>query len=218
LKLNTGEDIIEMESIIEKMFISACLAIILSLMLLPVEGWSQDRDEDLQENEISKRSLHTEYRHAIEIFPLVALAKIYSVQYTYSLTPRDQLIAGFAYLNIIIEDNDGNAIGQFHSPTIPIGYRRYLWRNLHAEYQLWPAYNRYFEKNEEKFYDGFDLYNEFRAGFSFHFKAGSLPLSITPQYVFGFGLWPGNKPESFTEANRENPVFHAPTLSVGIKF
>jgi len=39
-----------------------------------------------------------------------------------------------------------------------IGYRRYFWRNLHAEYQLYPGYTRLYEENEDKQYQSFSLF------------------------------------------------------------
>jgi len=186
------------------------------IFLLPMNCWGQVAKK--LADDVNSAGVQPEYRHSIEIFPLVAFFQIYSAQYTYAMTPKDHLISGFAYLNINVEDRDGNTIGRFHSPTITVGYRRFVWKNLHAEYQLWPAYSRYFEKNEEKYYTGFDLYNEFRAGYLIQFEAWSIPVFINPQYAFGFGLLPGNKPDSFIKVSKDNPVFHAPTVSIGVKF
>lgn len=158
------------------------------------------------------------YKHSIEAFPIVALFKIYSVQYAYAFSPNYNLIIGLAYVNVVIEDRGGNEIGQLFAPTVPIGIRRFLWKKLHVEYQLWPAYNMYYEKNEKKYYKGFDLYNEFRAGYKFDVRVGRLPFFLNLQYVLGFGLYPGNKPNSFIERSKEVPIFHAPSIAIGLRF
>lgn len=181
----------------------------IAVLLLFSEVQGQQRENQSQEKD---------YYHSIEIFPIVALFKIYSVQYTYAFTPKDHFIIGAAYVNITVEDRHGNEIGRFHAPTIPIGYRRFIWKNLHVEYQLWPGYNMYYEKNEKKYYNGFDLYNEFRAGYKFDVRIGTLPFFVNLQYVFGFGLYPGNKPDSYIERSKEIPIFHAPTIAIGVRF
>lgn len=158
------------------------------------------------------------YKHSIEAFPIVALFKIYSVQYTYAFSPNYDFIVGVAYVNIVVEDKDGNKIGQLFAPTMPIGMRRFFWKNLHIEYQLWPAYNMYYETKEEKYYCGFDLYNEFRAGYKFDVRVGGLPFFLNLQYALGFGLYPGNKPDSFIERSKEIPIFHAPSIAIGLRF
>jgi hypothetical protein len=35
---------------------------------------------------------------------------------------------------------------------------------------------------------------------------------------YGFGLYPGNKPDNFREAAEDQPVFHVPSLSIGLRF
>jgi hypothetical protein len=158
------------------------------------------------------------HRHHLEVFPIVALFDIYSAQYGYRVTPRNELIVGFTYVNIQVSDRDDRVIGRFHAPTLPLGFRRYLWRNAHVEYQIWPAYNFYYDKVGERYHNGFDLYNEARAGYRIDFVLGGVPLFANAQYVYGFGLYPGNKPDNFTEAAEDQPVFHVPSLSIGLRF
>lgn len=124
------------------------------------------------------------YNHAIDFFPLSPLFNIYAVQYFNSITEKDKLLLGFAYMNI--RDEDGTS----HAPSLLVGYKRYVWKGWHFEYQLWPAFNAYWERNEKKYYKGFELWNEFRSGYSINFKIGDLPLYVNPQVLFGFGLVP----------------------------
>jgi hypothetical protein len=67
---------------------------------------------------------------------------------------------------------------------------------------------------ERRYYRGFDLWNEFRAGYTVNF--GHSPFYMNIQYLVGFGLVRGNKPADFNEGG--NPVFRAPLLFVGYRF
>jgi hypothetical protein len=155
---------------------------------------------------------NADYKHTIEISPLSPFLKIYAIQYNYLVTDKSELMLGFAYANIEYDED------RSHAPTIILGYRRFLWNGFHLEYQLWPAYNDYFETTEKKYYSGFELWNEFRTGYQFNFSLGNIPFTATPQLLCGFGLWPGNKPDSFIEIMKKEPVFVYPNLFVGIKF
>lgn len=177
------------------------------LLSLSRHAWSQQK-------ELFTDSKH----HAVEVFPITPFVGIYSAQYLYGFSPKDHLILGVAYVNVKTRNGEGEEVGRFHSPTLPIGYRRFFWKNLHAEYQLWPAYSMFYENKEGRYYRGFDLYNEFRAGYLFNFKLGRIPLFLNLQYVYGFGLYPGNKPASFLEATKDQPHFHTPSVLMGIRF
>ena len=177
------------------------------LSSLSHKGWTQEKNQ----------SFNSIKRHAVEFFPITPFVGIYTAQYLNEFSPKNHLILGIAFVNVKTRNREGEEVGQFYSPTIPIGYRRFIWKNLHAEYQLWPAYGIFYEKKEGRYYKGFDLYNEFRAGYLFNFKLGRVPLFLNLQYVYGFGLIPGNKPQTFVEAARDQPHFHAPSLSVGIR-
>jgi hypothetical protein len=123
-----------------------------------------------------------------------------------------------AYVNVEVSDQADAVIGQLNAPTVPIGLRRYVWRNAHLEYQLWPAYNFYYDRVGERYYNGFDLYNEIRGGYRLDFTLRGRPLFTNLQYVYGFGLYPGNKPDNFTLAVEDAPPFHVPSISIGLKF
>jgi len=152
------------------------------------------------------------YRHTLEISPLSPVFKIYAIQYGYLLSQKNELMLGFAYANIEYDE------GRSHAPTLILGYRRFLWKGFHLEYQIWPAYNDYYETTEQKYYNGFELWNEFRSGYQFCFKIHNIPITINPQILCGFGLYPGNKPQSFIKTMEEEPVFIYPNVFMGIKF
>lgn len=151
-------------------------------------------------------------RHSIEVSPVSPFIRIYAVQYAYRFTRSDELVVGPAYMNIHYD------FGETRAPAIILGYRRYLWRELHLEYQIWPVYDWFWESRERKTYRSFDLWNEARLGYRFAIDVGGLDLFVTPQFAFGFGLYASNKPESFKAAERENRWFYAPLVFTGISF
>lgn len=141
---------------------------------------------------------------------------IWGVKYEYAVTSRDEIKFGLAYMNIHFEEGNTN------SPGLILGYRRFLWKSLYAEYELWPCYDEFYEKSENKYYKGFDLWNEFRVGYQINFKIRNIPLLLNVTWPFGFGLYSTNKPESFYERMNKSfgdkYFYQFPLLFVGVKF
>jgi hypothetical protein len=151
-------------------------------------------------------------KNSIEFSPLSPLFKIYAVQYAREFRPKHEYMLGVAFANIDYGD------GRSHAPGLIVGYRYFFVKGLHLEYQLWPAWNAYYEKEEQKYYKGFELWNEFRVGYVFEFKIASHNFSVIPQVLAGFGLLPGNKPDSFLKHIETEGLFVAPVLFFGYKF
>jgi hypothetical protein len=160
---------------------------------------------------VSARTLD---RSAIEFSPLSPLVRIYAAQYARRLGEKNELLFGVAFANIKYDE------GQSHAPTAILGYRRYVWRRAHVEYQLWPSYNWYYERNEDRYYEGAELWNEFRPGYTFDFKLGGTPVFVNVQYLIGFGLYgKDSKPQSWKDqVEREGEVFTAPMVFLGWRF
>lgn len=158
-------------------------------------------------------TLEKTHKHSIDFSPISPLIKIYGVHYNYHFTQKDELILGLAYMNIYYD------FGNTNSPALVFGYRRYLWKNLHIEYQVWPCYDNFYEKIENRYYESFDVWNEFRFGYQFNFKIKSLPVYTSLQWPFGFGLYASNKPKSFTDFEKDHRFFYQfPLWFVGVKF
>ena len=155
----------------------------------------------LNGQEIDSLNIKEEYKHAIDFSPLSPLFKIYGVCYSYQFAPKDEILIGAAYMNIHFDFGNTNA------PALILGYRRYLWKKLHLEYQLMPSYDNFYEKNEDKYYKSFALWNEFRLGYQFDFTISKLPLYINLQWPFGFGLYSSNSPESYKELEKKIGFF-----------
>jgi hypothetical protein len=157
---------------------------------------------------------YPQYRHSLDFCPLSPAINIYALHYCYQMTGHDELIVSPLYKKIPYKN-----IGHTDAWGFIAGYRRYFWRNLHADYQLMPAWDNFYEENEEKRYKGFDLWNEFRFGYSFDFTIGKVPLFVNVQWPFGFALYSEGKPESFKNLARENPLFYFPPLFfTGVRF
>lgn len=166
----------------------------------------------VQAQELPATSLEDPYKHSIEFSPIATIAKIYALQYAYSVSRENELIAGLAYGNIQYP------FGSAHAPTVIVGYRRYVWDKFNVEYQLWPAYNMFYSNVDQKYYDGLELWNEFRAGYRFDVPVQGIPSFINVQAICGFGLWPGNKPAAFLDKMEKEPFFIYPNITLGSRF
>jgi len=151
---------------------------------------------------------------AIEFSPVSPFLRIYAAQYARRLADKTDLLVGGGYANIKYDD------GQSHAPTFIVGFRRYLWKQAHAEYQVWPSYNWYWEENEQKYYEGAELWNEFRFGYALDFRMGRVPWFVNVQYLVGWGLYGDrSKPQSWKDqVAREGEVFTAPMFFMGWRF
>ena len=147
------------------------------------------------------------HNSAIDLCPVSPLFKIYAVQYSYRMSGRSEIVLGLDYTNIYYEN-----VGNTNAGGIILGYRHYLWNNLHVEYQLWPTWDNFYEKNEMKYYRSLDLYNEFRLGYQWDFSISDVPFYVNLQWPFGFGLYASNKPQSFKDKEKKDPFFYFPPL------
>jgi hypothetical protein len=151
---------------------------------------------------------------AIEFSPASPFIHIYAAQYARRLGARNELLLGFAYANIEYDQ------GRSHAPTAIVGYRRYLWKKTHIEYQLWSSYNWYYENVEQRYYNGAELWNEFRPGYTFDFRVAGRPVFINAQYLIGFGLYGDeSKPQSWKDQrDAEGELFMMPMVFMGWRF
>lgn len=162
--------------------------------------------------ELPQGSQEAPYRHSLEISPIATVAKIYAVQYGYSFSPNNELVAGLAYGNVHYSYGVSNA------PTLIVGYRRYVWDKFNVEYQLWPAYNMFYSNVDQQYYNSMELWNEIRAGYRFDYSLMGVPSYINLQGICGFGLLPGYKPEAFLQNMRNEPFFFYPNVMMGTRF
>jgi hypothetical protein len=135
-------------------------------------------------------------------------ASIYMVQLSYSAWSMGDVLVGYAFQH-------WNDQGQAHAQTLLLGYRQFIWRGLHAEVELWPAYNPFESSVDGRTYKGGELWVSARVGYRFDFKVYGRELFVLAQPSIGVGVarqnpWP-KAPTGF------NPIFE-PQLIVGTRF
>ncbi len=135
-------------------------------------------------------------------------AQIYMVQVSHSVGQSGEILFGVAY------QNWKNDQGRSHAYTLLLGYRHFLWRGLHTEIELWPAYNPFRSSIDGRTYKGFELWTSVRIGYSFDLMIGGQNFFVLAQPSLGFGVARQNKWPDFKELG--NFIFE-PQLIVGVR-
>ena len=137
------------------------------------------------------------------------IASIYMAQLSYSLWSHGDVLAGYAY------QHWKNDQGRSHAQTLLLGYRQYIWKGLHAEVELWPAYNPFRSSVDGKTYRGVELWMSVRAGYRFDCDVYGRELFVLAQPSVGFGVARQNRWPKMERGF--NPIFE-PQLIVGTRF
>jgi hypothetical protein len=87
-----------------------------------------------------------------------------------------------------------------------------VWKNLHVEAELWPAYNPMYSDVTELRYRGVEMWGEIKIGYKFTLYRN---LFIQPAPGIGYGILRTNKPPGFSE-DIISPIF-VPQLILGLK-
>lgn len=178
----------------------ASFASILCILIFNSSAYAQD--EQLGTNESNKLwGLGTSITYP--------MARIYMIQASYSSWQYGDVLCGVAYQNW---ENDQ---GRSHAYTLLLGYRQFVWRGLHAEVELLPAYNPFHSLVDGKTYTGLELWMSLRIGYRFDFELVDKDFFILVQPGMGFGVarqnrWPDME-------NNNKPIFE-PQLITGIRF
>ncbi len=165
--------------------------------------------KDVHSQNDTLRINHHKLKHSVSTEPFLPVFNSFSIIYEYEKTEKSSFIMGFWYGKATetypkMLEYPGYAVNV--SPIF--AYRYYFWKKLHAEYQLYPGYTKYFERNEEKFYKSFNLFNELRIGFKFNFLVLKTPLILNFQFPVGFVIFDTNEPETFSEIRKQYPIFY----------
>ena len=136
-------------------------------------------------------------------YPIV---RIYQVHISYNPGGNHEYFFGPAYQNF----KSGSITS--HAMTLILGYRYYVWRNLHLEAELWPAYNPMYSDLTESTYRGVEIWGEIKIGYKISFYRN---LFIQPAPGIGFGILRTNEPPDFNEGIN-SPIF-VPQLLIGLK-
>lgn len=137
-----------------------------------------------------------ELKNFVDVGPM---GDIFIVQYGRALSESAEFVVGASYTNPAV-------LGVIKYPgteeiyTLELGYRRYLWKNLHGELQLDPQYFICVDTTENKSYKGFGLTTEIRLGYRFDFNIKEVPFFVNLQWFAGYHIV-NPKPESFQEVD-----------------
>jgi hypothetical protein len=101
------------------------------LLIIVLSFCAQSLKAQAQNSKSSK-----EYKHSLDFCPVSPLFKIYAIHYCRRITPTSEIIVAPYYANIHYEN-----IGNTDAPGFIIGYRRFLWKTLHIDYQLMPQWD-----------------------------------------------------------------------------
>ncbi len=135
------------------------------------------------------------------------LSNIYLLQINYRLNEKHEVFFGPCFQNFKHESFTVNAY------TLLLGYRYFIWKGLHVESEVYPAYNNIYSNVTQRHYPGIEMWGELKAGYQFNFYGNR--LYIQPAPGIGFGLFQNNKPPNFDE-EIIYPIF-TPQLLIGIR-
>lgn len=136
------------------------------------------------------------------------MADIYMIQGSYSPGEHSDILCGAAF------QNWKNSQGRANAYTLLLGYRRFIWRGLHTEMELWPAYNPFRSSIDGKTYTGLELWMSVRVGYKLEFNTSGIDLYILAQPGIGFGVIRDNP---WPDKEKDDKAVFEPQMIVGIK-
>lgn len=193
--------------------------VLILLLLLPITLHAISGQTD--SIHFDNKQLVKDNTRSIVTDPFLPLFNSFALIYEQVYNQQNGLVLGFWYGKVTATYPKEIKYPGFALNYAPIiGYRRYFWRNLHAEYQLYPGYTRFYEENEGKRYKSFSLFTELRLGYKFNLSISGLPLVLNLQWPVGTSLYESNEPESFREIRKQDPVFYLffPNIYIGFRF
>lgn len=170
------------------------LLIIVIVFTIIVQSYAQTEDS------------HSKWSFGTSItYPFV---NIYLVQINYKLNEKHEVFFGPCFQNFKHESFKVNAY------TLLLGYRYFIWKGLHLEAEVYPAYNNIFSNVTQRHYPGIEMWSEIKIGYQFNLFGDK--LFIQPAPGIGFGIFQNNKPPNF-DKEIKYPIF-TPQLLVGFRF
>jgi hypothetical protein len=161
------------------------------------------------------------YSNSIAIKPIDLFVSIYAIQYERQFDKNNEGIIGIYYLQ---SQADSLYPGTYRLITPMVGYRRYLWKELHIEYVLMPGCAIYDDNSEGTRSTSFEIWNELHCGYRFQFSLLKTQMFINPQVLFGFCLYRSNQPNSFRIIDEDpenfipNQFYIFPNINFGFRF
>ena len=166
-------------------------------------------------------SKYSELKQSVSTDPLLPVFNAFAIIYEYQKTEKSSFILGFWYGKTTETYPKMLEYPGYSVNISPIfAYRHHFWKKLHAEYQIYPGFTKYYERSEDKFYKSFNLFNELRIGYKFNIHILKLPLILNLQFPVGFTIYDTNEPETFKKIRKQDPVFYIfyPNIYLGFRF
>lgn len=161
---------------------------------------------------------HEKSKWAIEPSLTFPINRIYMVNMAYNISKKNEVLLGFAFQNWKNETKKPR--GQAHAYTLVAGYRYYLWKGLNLEIMLFPAFNNFNSYVDNKWYHGFEAWNEYRIGYKYEWNINSRKVYINIQPGIGHALymqhiWP-DLSKDYYNFIKESITF-IPQIALGIR-
>jgi hypothetical protein len=135
------------------------------------------------------------------------LQNIYMLQVNYRPSHNHEFFIGPCFQNFGHESFKVNAY------TLLLGYRYYIWKGLHVESEVYPAYNNIYSKITQTRFPGFEMWAEIKIGYQINLFKNR--FFIQPAPGIGFGIFQTNKPPNFDQ-EINYPVF-TPQIIIGAR-
>ena len=107
--------------------------------------------------------------------------------------------------------------GKVRAYGVGLGYQRFLWKNVYTSVVATPMLQQFYDTDNKRIQDGFQLYFENTLGYRFEFFGKR--LFVEP--AFGITYWPINTnfPAAFAEIESGKPAYKfEPRASFGFRF
>jgi len=142
--------------------------------------------------------------------------------YGYRLTPKDNLIVEaitWTYYEPLGTYGSSEELypGKVRASGIGLGYQRFLWKNLFTTVEPTFFLQQFYDLDDTKIQNGFQLYLQFILGYRFEFFKKR--LFVEPAGALKY--WPVNTnfPETFAEIENGAPKYKfEPGLNFGFRF
>lgn len=198
--------------------------ILLSILLFTLSSVLASTDNI----KIKKQS--TEQRHSIgsSVFLLGNFAPgkppyYFIFNYGYKLTNKDIIIVEaktWTYYEPLGTYGSSDELykGKIRTYGVGVGYQHFLWKNMYSTVKATPFLQQFFDVQNKKIQNGFQLYLQFILGYRFEFL--NKRWFIEPSVAFNY--WPINTnfPASFKRVEKGTPNYFLfePGLHFGYKF
>jgi hypothetical protein len=146
----------------------------------------------------------------------------FQLNYGYQLTQKDFIIAEvmtWTYYEPLGTYGSSEEFypGKVRSYGIGLGYQRFLWKKLFTTVEPTFFLQQFYDGDDNKIQNGFQLYLQFILGYRFEFFKKR--MFIEPAYALKY--WPVNTnfPESFAEIEEGAPKYtFEPSMNFGFRF